>query len=80
MKGRGQRRGQEREVGKRARVDDVVAAAVAQQVPEDADSEDQRWQDAAVTGTGVQAHSRPDDPDVDTSHACDLAAIPLTER
>ena len=53
-------------------MDDVVAAAVAKQVPEHADAEDQRRPDPALAAVAVERHARPGDDD---AHAGDLAAL-----
>ena len=53
-------------------MDDVVAAAVAQQVPEHAGAEHERRQDPALAGLAVERHPRAGGDD---AHARDVAAL-----
>ncbi len=75
-----QRGGEQREVGEGAGVHDVVAAAVAQQVPEHAGAEHERRQDAPARA-GVQRHARAGGDDANARVEVEpLAAIPLAQR
>jgi hypothetical protein len=74
-----ERRRQQREVRKRAGVDDVVAPAVACEVPQDADAEHEWRQDPPVAGAVVERHAGPDDPNLDTGHPRVLTPVPLTQ-
>ncbi len=74
----GQRQRQEREVGERGRVDDVIAAAVSQRVPQHAGAEDQRREDAPLARARVQAHAR---AGRDHAHTRQVGlVVPLAQR
>jgi hypothetical protein len=60
-------------------VDDVVAAAVTAQMPEDAPAEPKCRADPAPAGD-VQVDTRPDGHDLDAGNPRLLAVLPLTQR
>ena len=71
-------RREQREVGERQSLDDVVAAPAPQQVPEHAGAEHQRRQDAAPLAF-VELHSWRHDAHVDALEVVELA-LPLAQR
>jgi hypothetical protein len=72
-------RGQQRKIRERGRVDDVVTAAVSQQVPQHAGPEHERREDAPAA-RHVELHPWPDGPDVHARYLGALAARPLAQR
>jgi len=75
---RGRRR-EEGEIREGAGMDDVVAAAVTEQMPEHTEPEYEGRQDPPAPGTGVEGHPRPDGSDFDSRDARILAPVPLPE-
>jgi hypothetical protein len=73
------RRRQQREVRKRTGVHDIVAPAVAGEVPQDAGAEHEGRQDSPVAGAVVERHAGPDDADFDPGHTRVLAPVPLAK-
>ena len=61
-------------------MDDVVAAAVTQQVPQNAYAKDQRLDDSAPSAVRVQRHPRPDGQHAYLREVGLLAAVPLAHR
>ena len=78
--GRSERRRQQREVRERGRVHDVVAAPVAQQVPEHAGAEHERRQDAPAAARRVELHARARRHHAHARYVGALAAVPLAQR
>ena len=60
-------------------MDDVVAAALAEQVSEHADAEDDRWQHAPPPAPRVERHPRAGFDDPDAGNVGVGATIPLTQ-
>src|SRR5260370_5623352 len=72
--------GQQREIGKRRGMYDVVAATVKEQVPKYASAEDERRQDAAPARPRVETHPRTDNLDLYARYSWVDPAIPLPQR
>ena len=80
MSSPGQRRREQREVGERSGMDDVVARACAGEMGEDAQAEAKRRHDPPPSACGVEVEPGPDRNDLDSGHLDDLALGPVTQR
>jgi hypothetical protein len=73
------RHGKEGEVREGRRVNHVVAAAMAEQMPEHPETEDERRQNPTPAGRGVQPHPRADGAHDDPRHPGIRSLIPLAQ-